>query len=98
MFKFNQIIFIGSLVSVSILSAREHEAKELIAEAKCMECHNKQDFKHRPDKVNSLKKLRKSVNACVYSTKTSWFDDETRDVTLFLNQQYYHYKVPPQED
>ncbi len=98
MFKINQTILIGSLLSISIMSAQANEAKELIAEAKCMECHNKKDFKHRPDKVDSFKKLRKSVNACVYSTKTSWFDDEIRDVTLYLNQQYYHYKAPVQED
>ena len=98
MFKFNQTILISSLLSVGVLSAQANEAKELIAQAKCMECHNKKDFKHRPDKVNSFNKLRKSVNACVYSTKTAWFDDETRDVTLYLNKQHYHYKVPVQED
>lgn len=88
----------GSLLSVSIVSAQENNAKELITQAKCMECHNTKDFKHRPDKVNSFKKLRKTVNACVYGTKASWFDDETRDVTLYLNQQYYHYEVPVQEE
>ncbi len=98
MFKFNQTILISSLLSVGILSAQANESEELIAQAKCMECHKKKGFKHRPDKVNSFNKLRKSVNACVYSTKTAWFDDETKDVTLYLNQQHYHYKVPVQED
>ncbi len=96
MFKF--ILFTTSLLFTSSLSADAQEAKSLIAQAKCMECHNKEDFKHRPKKVNNFKKLHSSVKACVYNTKTGWFDDEVMDVTRYLNREHYHYKAPPEEE
>ena len=96
MFKF--ILLATSLLFTTSLSADMQEAETLIAQAKCMECHNTADFKHRPKKVNSFKKLHSSVKACVYGTKTGWFDDEVMDVTRYLNEKHYHYEAPALEE
>ena len=98
MLKFKLTLLLSSFFISSILQADTEEARELISQAKCMECHNKSDFRHSPDKVNNFKKLHKSVKACVYSTKTGWFDDEVMDVTRHLNKEHYHYKSPPLEE
>jgi len=91
MFKF--ILLVTSLLFTTSLSADMQEAETLIAQAKCMECHNTEDFKHRPKKVNNFKKLHTSVKSCVYNTKTGWFDDEVMGVTRYLNEKHYHYEA-----
>ena len=94
MSKFNQILLFSAIVLSSLLQADMKEAEALFDEAKCMECHNNEDFKNRADKVNSFKKLEKSVNACSSNTDTGWFEEENEDVAAFLNHKFYHYKQP----
>nr|WP_321266444.1 hypothetical protein [uncultured Sulfurimonas sp.] len=85
------LTLIASLAFTSTIYADSSEAKELFDEAKCMECHNNKDFKVREDKVNSFEKLHNSVNQCSFNSETGWFDDETLDVTKYLNKKFYHF-------
>ncbi len=93
MFKKTVITFI-SLILVSSLSADESEATELFQEADCMSCHNTEDFKSDPKKTKNFHKLNSSVQACQQANDAGWFDDETLDVSKYLNKKYYHFKEP----
>jgi len=85
-------IFLTTMIFSTFLTASE-SGKELFNDAKCMDCHNKNDFKHRKNKVNSFGKLIKSVRACAVNNDAEWFDDEVNDVAKYLNKQHYHYKL-----
>lgn len=74
------------------------EAKEMFDEAKCMDCHTPNHFKHNEKKVNSYKKLSDSVRACATNNGAEWFDEDSDVVTEYLNKKHYHYKVPPKEE
>jgi hypothetical protein len=74
------------------------EAHELFDEAKCMKCHTKSHFKDRPERVNSYKKLSKSVHSCAVNSNAGWFEEDESLVTDYLNHEYYHYKTPPKEE
>jgi uncharacterized protein YrrD len=84
-------LLISTIILSSCVYADMTEAKELFNEAKCMECHNKSDFKVKEDKVNSFKKLHNTVRQCSFNTNTGWFDDETLDVVKYLNKEYYKF-------
>ena len=88
------LTLISTMLFLSTLNADTSHAKELFNEAKCMESHNNEDFKAREDKVNSFKKLQRSVNQCSFNNETGWFEDEELDVTKYLNKKFYHFKEP----
>lgn len=80
------------LVFATILVANETPGQELFADADCMACHNSDDFVKRKDKVNNFTKLHKAVTACEFGNEVGWFDDETLDVSKYLNIKYYKFK------
>ncbi|QSZ42084.1 hypothetical protein GJV85_08155 [Sulfurimonas aquatica] len=89
----HHLTFLIILLFITLnLSANSPEAKELFNKAECMSCHESIDFSHKKDKVNSFKKLHTSVEACVINNEVEWFDDETLDVTEYLNKKYYFFK------
>ena len=92
MSKIKLSILLSVVILGTSLNADMGEAKELFDGAKCMECHNKADFKHREEKVNSFKKLVSSVNSCALASKAQWFDDDVHGVAKYLNKNHYHYK------
>ena len=67
------------------------EGKELLAEAKCMECHNAEDFKNSK-KVKNFHQLEARVDACQRNTDAGWFDEDTTSVAEFLDKKYYKLK------
>jgi len=87
---------IVSLILSSIIFASEHkEAKELFTEAKCMRCHNTNDFQARENGVNSFTKLHKSVQACARNTNAGWFEEDNHNVSRYLNHKHYGFEQPP---
>ena len=92
MFSKLHLTLIPLLISTALWSADYEEAKELFTDAACMDCHNNEDFKHRKDKVSDFKKLHKAVNACRFSNEAEWFDDESMEVSKYLNSKFYKYK------
>jgi len=87
-----KILLISILFSNVLLFAEHEDAKELFSEADCMSCHNGEDFQKRKDKVHNFKKLHKAVNACRFANEAEWFDDESLDVSRYLNAKYYKFK------
>lgn len=98
MLRLQHTLLISTLVVGSLLQADMQESKELFDDAKCMGCHNTQDFQHREEKVNSYQKLSKSVKACALNTNAEWFDEDADSVTAYLNEKHYHYKAPKNEE
>ena len=92
MMKFVKI----SLMTAVLLSATTafggvEEGKEMFDEAKCMECHNSEDFKSSK-KVKGFHELEARVDACQRNTDAGWFDEDTHDVANYLDKKYYHLK------
>ncbi|MFT5661706.1 MAG: mono/diheme cytochrome c family protein [Sulfurimonas sp.] len=69
------------------------EAKEMFDEANCVQCHSVNKFKYRKDKISNFDKLHSMVTSCATASAAPWFDDEIKDVSLYLNKEYYKFKV-----
>jgi len=82
-----------SIITLNYLFADVEHGKELFDEAKCVSCHNYEDFKHKKRKANTFDKLYNSVSNCAFNDNVAWFDDETMDVASYLNTTFYFYKV-----
>lgn len=81
------------LLLATNISADMQEAKEMFNEANCVKCHNVNKFKYRENKVNNFEKLHSMVTSCATASAAPWFDDEIKNVSLYLNQEYYKFKV-----
>ncbi|MFK5938422.1 MAG: hypothetical protein QM497_08505 [Sulfurimonas sp.] len=86
-------VFITSLILSTHLFADNGEAKVLFDEAKCMKCHDYNSFSYKKDKINSFKKLHTQVQRCESGNHVGWFEEEILDVTNYLNDDFYHFKV-----
>ena len=95
MSKINLTLLLTILLSTSIVYADEEEAQSMFDEAKCMDCHAPTHFQNREKKVNNYNKLSDSVRACAQNNDAGWFDEDSDEVTSYLNHKYYHYKDKP---
>lgn len=85
-------LFIFTLLCSSLLSDAKH-GQELYDEAKCARCHNSSDFTKKDRRSKTYKELKKSVEACRFSTNADWFDEDRDDVVHFLNKEYYKFNI-----
>lgn len=68
------------------------KGKKLFDNAKCMECHNIEDFKDKMiRKSKTFAQMEEKVSACQMQHDAQWFDDEEHEVAKYLNQEYYHF-------
>ena len=68
------------------------KAKQLFDKAKCMECHNVEDFKNKMiRKSKTFEQMKGMVSACQIQHDAQWFDDEEHEVAKYLNKEYYHF-------
>lgn len=93
MFSKLHISLLALFFCSTLLLAEHEDAKELFNDAACMDCHNNEDFKARKNKVNSFAKLHAAVDACRFSNEAEWFDDESEDVSKYLNAKFYKFKT-----
>ena len=92
MMKFSKIsLLIAGLMVTTAAFADAEEGKEMFAEAKCMECHNNEDFTESK-KVHSFEVLEKRVRACQLSNSISWFDEDVTSVAEYMNEEFYKFK------
>ncbi|MDF1876989.1 hypothetical protein JHD47_04070 [Sulfurimonas sp. SAG-AH-194-L11] len=89
---YKKLLLISSLLFTTTLFSQHQEAKELFTDAECMSCHNNEDFVPREKKVHNFKKLSKAVDACRFNNEAGWFDDESLDVSKYLNHKFYKFK------
>ena len=74
------------------LLADSDEAKEMIDTAKCMECHNEEDFTNPNSKIKSKKDLHAIIDSCQRNNNAMWFEEDTVFITDHLNENYYKFK------
>lgn len=53
---------------------------------------NNEDFVPKKGKTDNFEKLCKIVDACRFSDGAEWFDDESLEVSDYLNDRFYHFK------
>jgi len=87
------ILSASLLFPIANAYADMNAAKQLFDENDCTKCHSTEKFKYRKDKVNNFDKLHSTVAACANGTNVGWFEEEIEDVSSYLNQKYYHFKV-----
>lgn len=76
------------------VNAQIEDGKKLFYEAKCLACHNTEDFEDKKlSKAKSFKAMEGKVSACQIQNDVMWFDDEVHDVATYLNHEYYHFKI-----
>lgn len=75
-----------------LLVANDTDVEERIESAECMSCHNTEDFTNESEKVTNFNKLHNQVMQCAFSNDAEWFDDETLDVSKYLNKKHYFFK------
>ena len=85
------ILATGFLFATASFAADAENGKELFNEAKCMECHNSEDFDNSK-KVKDYHTLVGRVDACQRGNDAGWFDEDTEDVAEYLNKTHYKFK------
>jgi len=92
MIKFTKTsMLLATLLFSTAAFAGAEEGQELFDEAKCMECHNAEDFDNSK-KVKNFHQLEGRVQGCQLNTDAGWFDEDTHDVATYLNEKHYHLK------
>ncbi len=92
MIRFSNIslLIAGLMVTTSAFGDAE-EGKEMFVEAKCMECHNNEDFSESKN-VHNFEQIEKRVRACQLSNSIQWFDEDVISVSEYLNEDFYKFK------
>ena len=65
--------------------------KSLFTGSKCGTCHGNEIYTSKDRKVKNLKSLEAAVRLNDSKLNTNWFDEDVKDVTAYLNQQYYKF-------
>ena len=92
MMKFTKIsLLIAGLMVTTAVFADAEEGKEMFTDAKCMECHNNEDFTDSK-KVHDFATLEKRVRACQLSNSIQWFDEDVTSVAEYMNEEFYKFK------
>jgi mono/diheme cytochrome c family protein len=79
------------VTSNTLLAADINNGKQL-QQKNCMSCHDDSVYSREDRRVNSLAGLRTQVQRCESTLGLKWFDEETDDVTAYLNNTFYHFK------
>ena len=67
------------------------KGKNLFTGSKCGTCHGTEIYTSKDRTVKNLKALEEAVRLNDSKLNTNWFDEDVKDVTAYLNQQYYKF-------
>ena len=82
----------GSIISSSAFAeGNAASGKGLFTGSKCGTCHGNEIYTSKDRKVKNLKALEAAVRLNDSKLNTNWFDEDVKDVTAYLNQQYYKF-------
>jgi len=91
--------YIVALVTIGLgISAVNAADESAIAAGKalndknCVACHGPELYTRKNRMVNSKPSLFTQVQRCETNLKLQWFDEESQNVTEYLNKQWYHFK------
>jgi len=86
------LILSGLLISVNAFAAgNAANGKTLFVGSKCGTCHGTEIYTSKNRKVKNMKALEAAVRLNDSKLNTNWFDEDVKDVTAYLNQQYYKF-------
>ena len=90
--KTTTLVLSGLLISSSALAnGNAANGKALFTASKCGTCHGTEIYTSKDRKVKNLKALEAAVRLNDSKLNTNWFDEDVKDVTAYLNQQYYKF-------
>lgn len=91
----NKLIIVmgGLLIAGSVFAEGDaNKGKQIFASSECMKCHQSGEKFTRPKRiVKSYSELDTQVRKCDSQLNKNLFDDEIKDVTAYLNAEYYHF-------
>ena len=85
------LVLSGLLLSGSAFANNAANGKALFTQSKCGTCHGNEIYTSKDRKVKNLKALEAAVRLNDSKLNTNWFDEDVKDVTAYLNQQYYKF-------
>lgn len=85
------LVLSGVLLSSSAFANNAANGKALFTGSKCGTCHGNEIYTSKDRKVKNLKALEAAVRLNDSKLNTNWFDEDVKDVTAYLNQQYYKF-------
>ena len=77
--------------STAFASGNAAKGKTLFTGSKCGTCHGNEIYTSKDRKVNNLNALEAAVRLNDSKLNTNWFDEDVKDVTAYLNLQYYKF-------
>lgn len=79
------------VASNTLLAADINNGKQL-QQKNCMSCHDDSMYTREDRRINNLSSLRTQVQRCETTLGLKWFDEDTDDVTDYLNKTFYQFK------
>jgi mono/diheme cytochrome c family protein len=84
----------GLCMSSSAYAAGDAERGKMLYETRCSACHERSVHQSSARKAKSFEALRAQVLRWSAQAGGLWSADEIEDVTLYLNERYYHHPCP----
>jgi len=87
------ILFILSIASVFSESGFRPDTSRgsMLYDDHCMQCHTQQIHWREKKIVTDWESLITQVDRWQHTAKLGWRQDDVRDVSLYLNEKYYHF-------
>lgn len=90
----------GIIGLLTLFSASSGQAEGLdlnrgktLTEQNCIKCHGSEVYSREDRRVSSLSGLHKQVRRCEQMLGLTWFDDDIKNVSGHLNQEYYKFGI-----
>ena len=83
----------GLLTTCPVLQAVDIGNGKALHDENCTRCHQPDIYTREKRMVNSFTELQEQVRQCELMAELVWFDEEIEDVTAYLNDSYYRFKI-----
>lgn len=71
--------------------AFDSENGKALHDDNCVRCHKHSLYTRKEREIKSYSLLHERVVQCELMSELIWFDDEVNEVTVYLNQSFYHF-------
>lgn len=92
-----KILFLSAFIMMWMFTSPVHaldiENGKTLHNENCLRCHDVSMYTRDNRLVNSFYELRTRIRDCELMAEAAWFDEEIDDVTAYLNQAFYHFKL-----
>ena len=63
----------------------------------CVQCHSSDIYTRENSIIFNYSDLDQRIRQCELGNELAWFDEEIKDVLMYLNRSFYGFEVPSQE-